>query len=60
MSKGCRVQHPLKVSKLDDVLEELQDRSEKDLLIEILIELKKINIQLQMATDEEIKDYDTE
>ena len=60
-----RYQHPLEVHGIQTLLDEgidVQDIEVKDLLIMILTELKILNMQMSLITDEEIDenevDYD--
>ena len=55
---GGRDQSPVEVDKMDEVLEELKDKSEKDILIEIAMLLRKIEYHLSIASDTDLKDYE--
>ena len=56
-----RKQWPLEVHGIDTILEdgiEVKDLDVKDILLEGLITLKKIELHLQILSNEEIKNYD--
>jgi hypothetical protein len=53
-----REQSPVEVHGIDDVLEELKDKSVEELLVEILLELKKLNAGFTMATGIQASDED--
>ena len=57
----AREQHPLEVHGIDTILDdgvEVHEKTMRDLLTEILRELKQFNIHMQLITDEEIdNDY---
>lgn len=51
-----RNQHPLEVYRFNEMIEEgleVHEMSARDLLIEILGELRQLNKQIQIITDEE-------
>jgi hypothetical protein len=53
-----RVQYPFEVHGIDTILEEginVEDLEVRDLLLFILMELRTINAQLALMTDEEIE-----
>lgn len=53
-----RTQHPLEVHGVQEILDEGLDVHEldlKDLLIEMLIELRRLNIQMAILTDNEVE-----
>ena len=57
-----REQWPFEIHGIQTILDEgieVEDMSVKDLLIEILIELKKANIHNEIITEEEITDDST-
>ena len=57
----ARKQWPIEVHGVQTILDEgleVKDMSVKDLLIEILLELKKLNLHAQIITDEEIENDD--
>jgi len=57
-----REQHPIEIYGVQQILDEgieVEDMSVRDLLIEILIELKKANIHNEIITEEEITDDST-
>lgn len=57
-----RVQHPLEVYRFDDMVEEgleVHEKTVRDLLNEILTELKLFNRHMQIITDEEIEVNDS-
>ncbi|MCK5607029.1 hypothetical protein KAR91_34415 [Candidatus Pacearchaeota archaeon] len=55
---SCRIQHPVEIKNLADVLIELRDLANNclEVLQNILLETKKVNIHLQTGTDEELND----
>ncbi len=53
-----RVQHPVEVDKIDDVLEELEKRTATELLQEIVMLLRKIEYHQSLATDTNLADYE--
>lgn len=53
-----RTQHPLEVYGVQTVLDEgldVHDLDTKGLLMEILLELRHLNIQLEVITEEEVE-----
>jgi hypothetical protein len=51
-----RIQHPLELHRFAEMLDEgleVHEMSARDLLIEILGELRQLNKQMQIITDEE-------
>lgn len=58
-----RFQHPVEVHGVQKILDEGLDVKEmtlREILVEILMELKKINIHNEIITDEEILDEEVE
>ena len=53
-----RKQHPVEVHNVDEILDELEDRTAIELLREMLIQLKKIEYHLSIGSDTELKDQD--
>jgi len=54
-----RYQYPLEVHGLQTILDEgvqVEDLDVKYLLVEVLMELRKMNFYLQSITDEEVKE----
>lgn len=53
-----RTQHPLEIHRFEEMVDEGLDVHELDLkglLIEILIELRRLNIQMEILTDNEVE-----
>lgn len=58
----ARRQWPVEVHGIQTILDEgleVEDMSVKDLLVEILMELKKLNLHAQVITNEEIENDNT-
>lgn len=57
-----RYQHPLEVHRFEEMLDEgleVHEKTVRDLLSEILDELKLLNKHMQIVTDEEIATEDS-
>lgn len=58
----ARKQWPLEVHGVEELLDtglEVHEMTARDLLVEILSELKKLNMHMYTITDEEIEENDT-
>lgn len=60
---GRRTQHPVEVHGVQKILDdgvEVHEMTVRDLLVEILLELRKANVHNQIITDEVILEEDVE
>ncbi len=53
-----REQHPVEVYNVDEILDELEDRTAIELLQEIVMLLRKIEYHQSIATDVNLADYE--